>query len=91
MNTKLVSRWEIMRKLGKRKYIIKYGIFFWGIPMAILGILLQYFFQSTYRNSQTIIINVFLTIIIFLLGGLLYGLFMWTYLEKQYSKSKESE
>ena len=91
MNNKLMSKWGVMHKLGKRKYILKYGIFFWGIPMAILGILLQYVFNNTYRNTQIIIINFFITIIIFLLGGLLYGLIMWTYFERQYSKTKESE
>ena len=84
MNTKQMAKWEDIRNKGKRKYIIKYGLIFWGIPMAILVSLLQYLSVG----KLNVIMNVIISIIVFLLGGLLYGLIMWTYLEKRYKDSK---
>ena len=82
MNEKQIHKWEKTRKMGKKKFIFYYGVLFWGLLTGflfpIIGLIL---FKKTLSLSDFII-----SLIIFPLGGILFGLTMWHSSEKKYQK-----
>jgi len=69
MNGKQIDRWGKIREKGKIKYILQYGILYWGIPMGMFIVFfstikddgIQYFSNAVIIASHVII-------------GILYGL-----------------
>lgn len=72
---------QLMDK-GKWPYILVYGVLGWGVSTAILFSLLQAFL------GEVAFLDVLsLSLILFPIGGLFWGLYMWSYLGKQYAKA----
>jgi hypothetical protein len=77
----LKKRDEIIRS-RKVKFIMRYGILYFGIPMSIFFILFNTFIiNDILTNPSNLIIKLSITTLISVLGGLiagwLYGSFMW--------------
>ncbi len=75
--------WERLRKKGKSKYILIHGVLLWGVPMAII-MNLYFHYRAGYPWTPT----AYFVTPAFLLGGLLFGFFMWSFLEKRYQNLK---
>ncbi len=67
---------------GEWHYIFVYGVLGWGVSTAVLFSLLQGFFG--YVGFFGVLP---LSLILFPIGGLFWGLYMWSYLGKQYAKA----
>jgi hypothetical protein len=77
------DQWERLRKKGKLKYIIIHGVLLWGAPMAVI---INLYFH--YRVGYPWLPTAYYITPIFLIGGFLFGLFMWTFLENRYQRLK---
>lgn len=64
--------------LSRSQYVLRYGVLGWGIPTAILFALVQ-----TYRSgSDGFLTQLIPALILFPLGGILFGRMMWWMMEK---------
>lgn len=80
------KKWEITRRKGKKRFMIINGALAWGIPTAVLWIL-----GMSYMNPEfsTLFMSI-VALIVFPIGGLLWGKFMWEWTEKAYGKHMQS-
>ncbi len=82
MKEKQIHKWEKTRKIGKKKFIFYYGVLFWGLLTGflfpIIGLIL---FKKPLSLGDFII-----SLIIFPLGGILFGLMVWHSSEKNFQK-----
>ena len=76
---------KVMAK-GKWHYIILHGVIGWGISTAVLFSLLQ-----SFTGEAAFIDVIGLSLILFPLGGVGWGVFMWSHFNKQINKFKDSE
>ena len=86
MNSAQLNKLEKVISKGKWHYIIIHGVIGWGVTTAVLFSLLQSF---TGETSFTEAIG--LSLIMFPVGGIAWGFFMWFYYNKQYNKLKNNE
>jgi hypothetical protein len=65
-------------KLSRSQYVLRFGVLAWGIPTAILFALIQ-----SYRlGSDGFLFQLIPALIIFPLGGILFGRLMWWLMER---------
>lgn len=69
---------------GKWHYICVYGVLGWGVSTAILFSLLQVF-----SGEAAFVDAILLSLIMFPIGGFFWGLYIWSYLVKQYAKTNK--
>jgi hypothetical protein len=72
------ARWAKFSKLGRTQYVLRFGVLGWGIPTAILFALIQ----SYRQGSGGFLFELIPALIIFPLGGILFGRIMWWMMEK---------
>jgi uncharacterized membrane protein YdjX (TVP38/TMEM64 family) len=70
-----IARWEKIKKEGVVKFVLKHGLLFAGLFSCFI------FFLSKPP------VPIYILIILILVGGLLYGVFMWFITMWQYSKT----
>ena len=83
---KKFEKWEKIREKGKWDYIIKYGVLVWGIGTAIAYSIIMH----QINKGTSFLVTLGLSLVLFPLGGIAWGYFMWCYMEKAYQKSKTS-
>jgi|GEM_PF-220946 len=86
-----LEKWEKRRAKGKWNFILIYGVLAWG---AGTGIAFSLIFPLAMEamGSRPPFLPVFaLSIIGFPLGGVAWGYWMWTYMEKGYWENKASK
>ena len=72
------EKWAKFSKLSRSQYVLRFGILGWGIPTAILFALVQ-----SYRlGSDGFLFQLIPALIIFPLGGILFGRLMWWLMER---------
>ncbi len=74
--------WKNMRAIGKYRYIFLVGGFWAGL-VIILTTLMELWPEGEFINFVPFLLK---TIVYYLLGGYLFGLFMWIYGEYTYKK-----
>lgn len=67
-----------IRKLGRGKFVLRYGVLGWGISTAILFSLIMGFTEGW----DGFVFKLIPALIIFPLGGFVWGRFMWAFLER---------
>jgi hypothetical protein len=77
------EKWTDLSKLGRKRFVLFYGVLGWGIPTAILFALIQSYLdgwdQFPYHLTQALLI--------FPLGGVVWGRVMWKFLERRHAKA----
>ncbi len=85
-------RWKTTREKGRSRYILLTGILFWCGLMVIFMTVFQYWMNP---ESFGIVRNLGMNAVIFLTGGILFGLLTWMLAERNYSaflaKNEETE
>ncbi len=79
---KELKKWEITRQKGKAKFILLNGVLAWGLPMFIV----MTFFLNRRPDQMLSLTTVFVSAIIWALGGALFGWMAWTWAERRYKK-----
>ncbi|MCF4008159.1 hypothetical protein [Rheinheimera sp. UJ63] len=73
-------------KKGKWSYVLKHGVLGWGVPTAILWSAIMHFIGSIPFNE-----SIFLALVLFPIGGLFWGLFMWFFIKREFSKLQQDQ
>ena len=81
-----LHKWSEVRKKGKWNYIFKYGVLRFGLITWILILAYFWFFQP----AELRLIFFLVTLVTFPLGGIVWGRWMWFYLEKLYARLPDS-
>jgi len=85
MNNELpkdVQRWEETRRKGKLNYILVNGLLAWGLPMFVV----MTFFVLRKKDEPLRLDMVAISAVLWTIGGLAFGLSIWTVSEKKYQK-----
>ncbi|MGL5390800.1 MAG: hypothetical protein ACRDA8_05310, partial [Shewanella sp.] len=75
-------QWKSIRVKGKRHFIWRYGVLYWGVTTAVLWSLLSYFFQP----SDPVWLMPLIALVLFPLGGIPLGYYLWHSSEAKYKK-----
>jgi len=81
--------WSENHKRGKRTYIIYDGILGFGLTMAVIMTLADLLFRETTWGD--FLTQVGLNFALWPIGGMIYGWFMWKYMEGRYQKRLERQ
>jgi hypothetical protein len=77
------EKWVKLSKMGRSRFVLLYGILGWGIPTAILFTLLQ-----SYQNGwDGFLFELIPALVIFPIGGYVWGRVMWKFLERRHGKT----
>ncbi|QYR19613.1 hypothetical protein KZ483_17105 [Paenibacillus sp. sptzw28] len=92
MKEKQKRKWEKLRAKGKKNFIIFNGVISWGVPTAILYTFLMSFMENySLRFNRDFFEMLILSIVLFPFGGIFFGLWVWSWTEKQYRKNSENK
>jgi hypothetical protein len=82
------GNWEQQRALGRTRFILRRGVLGWGIPAAFLTILYKVVQEQglvwTPRLTESVRTAVVVAILVFPLGGWLFGRWLWDTGETRY-------
>jgi len=81
MREKDRKRWECTRAKGRRHFILVRSVLGWGLGTAFLFTALLW---VEGEPSSRLLPNLVASVVVFPLGGILWGSWMWSILEGQY-------
>ncbi len=84
LNAKDVEKWEKTRSIGFLKFIVIHGAVSWGLLSGLFYFLITRLFQP----ATPVLKNLIISLVIFPVGGLFWGMMMWYMGEKRYKKEK---
>jgi hypothetical protein len=82
-----LQKWAKTRQMGKSRFVLQIGVLAWGIPMFII----MTFFVGPQSDSPITINRIIGSAIIWLIGGLAFGLLTWVFSERRYRKFTNKE
>ena len=74
--------WELTRVKGRTRFVLTRGVLGWGVPMALVMLLKDYFFDGEALTPVGLLIS----LVVFLSGGYFFGLALWALNEKSYRR-----
>jgi hypothetical protein len=77
------EKWVKLSKMGRSRFVLLYGVLGWGVPTAILFSLLR----GYERGWAEFPVNLVLSLIMFPLAGIVWGRWMWKFLERRHGKA----
>ncbi|MBA3031354.1 MAG: hypothetical protein FP816_21420 [Desulfobacteraceae bacterium] len=86
MKEKHFRKWEKIRSDGRSSFIWRKGVLQWGITISIFWSILMQIIQP----QKPIWIRPLVAIILFPIGGYIWGLFVWKSTEKKYQQHIET-
>ncbi|GBD94771.1 hypothetical protein BMS3Abin05_02383 [bacterium BMS3Abin05] len=84
-NAKEIEKWEKTRLIGFWKFVIIHGAISWGI----LSGLFYFLITSIFLPSTPVTKNLIVSLILFPVTGLFWGMTMWYVGEKRYENAKK--
>ena len=81
-----VARWELERKAGALRYVLRKGLIAWGLPMYVF----MYLVQTLLRGESLEVQDALLSAVLWLGGGAFFGVVMWLVSEFNYRKLRAS-
>lgn len=85
MNQRQRAKWERTRVKGMWRFVLLYGVLFWGGLMIIATSVFSMIIGTFVYN------NLRFTVPVFLVSGLIFGLGVWLVGEYMYRKSPTNE
>jgi hypothetical protein len=81
MKPKEFDKWTVTRKRGKKNFVLFFGALGWGVPMFVVLAL----FINRPESGFTVgyIVG---SALVWLLGGVLFGVMLWSMNERNYLK-----
>jgi hypothetical protein len=77
------EKWAKFSKLGRKRFVLYFGVLGWGLPTAILFTLLQ-----TYELGwDGFLVRLIVAAVFFPIGGVAVGHCMWKWLERKRAKT----
>jgi hypothetical protein len=82
-----LEKWEKTRAKGKKRFLWVNGFLGWGVMTAILWSIIM----EVSQPSENLWIRPIIALILFPIGGLAWGHFVWKYTEKKFITSKDEQ
>ena len=82
MNPKQREWWSKTRRQGRKSYIWKHGVLYWGVPVGIVWAL----WMNRQQDPWQLAVMLPLALVVFPIGGYFFGAFMWKHFESAYEK-----
>jgi len=82
MNDKQRAKWEKMRAKGMWRFVLLYGVLWWGTFMIVGTSAYDYFLRHRSLSEE-----LYISVPVYLVGGMVFGLAMWLVGEYQYRRS----
>jgi hypothetical protein len=76
------EKWAKTTALGRSRFVWLYGVLGWGVPTAILFSLIQ----AIQLGWDEFFFQLIPALVLFPLGGILWGRLMWKFMESRYGK-----
>jgi hypothetical protein len=84
MQNKQSNKWENTRKLGLFKFVLFYGVLYWGVTVGILwSVVMQLMNPIDPWYFRPLI-----ALVLFPIAGIFFGLYMWNLNEKKFKSTK---
>ena len=80
-----IEAWAKIRKGGKTRYIIRYGMLYWGVPMFLIMTFL------VNRTSKVEPVMIAVLAFIWAAAGAFFGWAMWKVMEGMYLKFQREQ
>jgi hypothetical protein len=81
------EKWLKFKKLGRKQFILRYGVLGWGVPVAI-----AYSANMAFEHGwNTFPFFLMPALILFPLCGIWFGKFMWNWVERKYGSPMAGE
>ena len=77
-----LKNWEALRQRGKKRFILITGVLSYGVPMFFV----MTFFVNRKSEVMPEPLRLGISLVIWLLGGAVFGLIMWKLNEGRYQK-----
>ncbi|MGL4837357.1 MAG: hypothetical protein ACRC22_07650 [Shewanella sp.] len=77
-----IEQWQAIRVKGKKHYIWRYGVLYWGLTTAVLWSIVMHFIQP----AELIWLRPLVALVLFPLGGMLLGYMRWHSFEAKFKK-----
>lgn len=86
MNSAQRSKWERTRSKGRKHFLIYNGVLGWGIPTAVIFIVLGVLLKNDYSGllTSSFLKSVLTSLILFTACGYFWGAWVWKSNEKNY-------
>src|SRR4051794_14617328 len=81
-----LARWEWIRRLGFRQYVLRFGVVAYGLPMFIL----MTFFVNRQQNLPLKYPFILISVVIWAGAGWLFGWITWRSSEKKYREATKN-
>ena len=78
-----VAKWEKTRARGRTRFIVVYGVLLWGLSTAALMTLVF----AVQGQDDWLLRGLFIFVLFPLIGGPMFGLFLWWWTERRYSRA----
>jgi hypothetical protein len=79
----LGKRWEQIRKGGAMRFVLVWGVLYWGVVTGLLFSVMR-----ALLGSASFLESLRWSIVIFPLGGVLFGASMWAHFESKHQREK---
>lgn len=84
MNQQKSEKLKALVAKGKWSYVVKFGVLGWGVSTAILWSVFMHFIDRIPFTE-----SIFLALVLFPIGGLFFGLFMWFFIIREFNKLEQ--
>jgi type II restriction/modification system DNA methylase subunit YeeA len=74
-------KWEKTKQRGRKEFLFRYGVFGWGLWSGVLFLIIN---EGMSINSFKFSFTTVLYIALFMVGGYIWGIFMWSWMERLY-------
>ncbi len=87
MNQKQFERWAKTRQIGRSRFIWRFGVFAWGVPVGVIWAIAM----AAMRGWDQLPIFLPFALIGFPIGGYVFGVWIWKISESKYQKALEDK
>ena len=93
MTRQELERWEQLRANGKQKFILLYGVLYWGVGVGIafglVNTVINHAMGEQVFNYGQMLREITLGVLGFPLMGYVWGRSIWSYNERRYARVTE--
>ena len=85
------AKWEQTRKLGRQRFIWRYGVFLWGVSFGCLMAITSYLEGILTRHPSPLAVAIWALVVAGPLGGYVFGLLYWKIMETKYLEAQQAD
>jgi len=80
------DQWRQTRAQGVWRFVLRDGVLWFALPLATVTIIWDYFTYRSHHNWPAFIRAVYVSLVLYPILGVIYGLFLWCFYERLFRK-----